>query len=60
MTLKINKWMDRKQRKEKNGTAAKNKKKKKEKKWQTAEKRNAKEKRIGRGNVGRIKRTAAR
>lgn len=51
--------MDQKQRKEKNGTAAKNKKKK-EKKWQTAEKRNAKEKRIGRGNVGRIKRTAAR
>lgn len=31
MTLKINKWMDRKQRKEKNGTAAKNKKKKRKK-----------------------------
>lgn len=29
MILKINKWMDRKQRKEKNGTAAKNKKKRK-------------------------------
>lgn len=52
--------MDRKQRKEKNGTAAKNKKKRKKNSWQTAEKRNAKEKRIGRGNVGRIKRTAAR
>lgn len=48
MTLKINKWMGRKLRNEKNGTAAKNKRKKErkeEKKWQTAEKRNAKEKR---------------